>query len=664
MSVWSVLVLSAFAADDDEPTADAEMVVTAYRYSDAPADAPASTTVLDADEIGLGRPTLEMGEALSQVPGVFVQNRTNFAQDTRLSIRGFGARAAFGIRGIRVVLDGIPLTLPDGQSQIDTLDFANIERIEVLRGPAGSLYGNAAGGVLALQTRRPSQAAEGEIVGTVGQFGLFKTAAGARTSVGETDITAFVARTAMTGWRDQSSVEHVTVQSFVNAPLGNNVEGSAMVHYVRAPVADDPGGLTPEDFEATPQAAAQTNLDSGTGEDLSQLQVGARLVAEPSIPHRIEFVGHAGVRTFAGRIPFTVIRFDRDFYGGMGIYRWQAGRGSVRSQLAAGVEVQAMQDARREEGSNGGLPNGELDALQDERVTSVGVFAQERLDLADRVHLLGSARYDRVSFRLIDQLLDDGDVSGSRNFDQVTGQGGVTVDVADAVSVFGNVAQSFETPTLSELVDSTGEGGLDPDLRAQRALSAEIGLSASTSRFALQAAGFVMGLDNELLRQEDEEGRTFFTNTGRSRRIGAELFTVVQPIDLLELRGSYTWLRAEFREDDRLGQRVPGLPEHRGFVRARVQQSGVHVAAEAELVSTLFADDANEVTAPAFGLLGLRAGYTLTAFDPIQIDLTLGVRNLLDVSYADNTRINAFGQRFFEPGLPRHIYGQLTIAAR
>ncbi|MBX2801853.1 MAG: TonB-dependent receptor [Myxococcales bacterium] len=661
ISIYSLLLAPAWAVDDADDAGE-HVVVTAYRFSDAPDDATVSTSVLDEEEIGNGRPTLEMGEALAQVPGVFVANRTNFAQDTRLSIRGFGSRSAFGIRGVRVILDGIPLTLPDGQSQIDTLDFANIGRMEVLRGPAGSLYGNAAGGVLVLQSKRAEQDFEGELSATVGSFGLLKNVIASRTQVGESEVALFASRTAMSGWREQSSVQHTVAQARLQVPLSDRVSWSGNVHYVRAPVADDPGGLTPEDFDAQPRSAASTNRDFGTGEDLSQLQIGTRFVVDPRPDHRLELVGHAGLRTFSGRIPFTVLGFDRDFYGALGLYRWQAGTGRLRSQLSAGIEWQGQQDSRRNEGNDGGLPSGEVVAHQDERVSSLGVFVQERLDITDRVIAMVSGRYDRVAFRLTDRLLADGDISGSRTFDQATGQAGVRVAVLDELSAFANVAQSFETPTLSELVNSSGDGGLDPDLRAQRALSGELGVQLQRDDLDVQAAAFVIGLDNELLRQEDDEGRAFFTNAGRSRRVGAELFARYQPLDFLELRGSYTWMRAEFREEERLGQQVPGLPEHRGFLRARVTQSGVHAAAEAEILSRLFADDANETTAPAYGLVGLRAGYLLTELDPLHVDLTLGVRNLLDADFADNTRINAFGDRYFEPGQPRHVYAQLTLS--
>ncbi|MEM6927134.1 MAG: TonB-dependent receptor plug domain-containing protein, partial [Myxococcota bacterium] len=211
------LVLSTSLADEpEEPDGVPELIVTASRASGSTGPMPVSGATLGYDDIADGRPTIELGEALSQVPGVFVSNRTNFAQDSRIAIRGFGARAAFGVRGVRVLLDGIPLTLPDGQSQIDSIDMANLGRLEVLRGPSGSAYGNASGGVLTLTTRR----AEGEGIEvdadtTVGSFGLWKTTAAVRSSTAQTDVSLFASRTQLAGWREQSGTEQVVAQAHV-----------------------------------------------------------------------------------------------------------------------------------------------------------------------------------------------------------------------------------------------------------------------------------------------------------------------------------------------------------------------------------------------------------------------------------------------------------------
>lgn len=660
MSDWLLAALVTVAYGQDEAPAGEEIEVVASRTPGA--GAPVALTVLDEGEIGQGRPTLELGESLMQVPGVFVANRWNFAQDTRLSIRGFGSRSAFGIRGIRVVLDGIPLTLPDGQSQIDSLDLQNIGRVEVLRGAAGSTYGNAAGGVLVLETIRPGPGPEAEIINTVGSFGLWKAAVAGRTRTGESEVSLFVSRTAMAGWREQSSVEQVVAQSTVAMQLAPGVRWSTHVHFVRAPVADDPGGVDVVQLDEDPRGAAQTNLDFRTGEDLSQLQVGTRLLAQVAPDHRVEAVAYAGLRTFEGRIPFRIVSFDRDFFGALALYRWRAARTGLDHQLTAGLEWQGQRDLRRNEGNDGGLPDGVVSLDQDERVTGLGAYVQEQLQLG-RVQLLASGRYDHVGFGVTDRHLADGDRTGERRFGRLTGQGGVSVGIVTGVSGYASVAQSFETPTLSELVSASGDGGLDDDLRAQEALTVESGVRAGAGWGRVEVAGFWIGLDNELVRQEDSKGRAFFDNAGRSRRLGVELAGQLEPLPWLELRGSYTWLRAEFRDSGRVGVRVPGIPEHHGFARARVQHEGLTAAVETEVTSARWADDANTTAAPPWGVVGVRAGYALT-LARVELDLTLGVRNLLDAATVDNTRVNAFGGRYFEAGAPRHVYAQLRAAVR
>ena len=638
------------------------LVVTASRVSEDGGESPYATSVLTSDEILNGRPTLTLGEALSQVPGVFVTSRFNFTQDTRLSIRGFGARSAFGIRGVRVLLDGIPLTLPDGQSQVDSIDMASVGRIDLLRGPAGSLYGNAAGGVLALSSVSPTDRPEVEFNTVVGSFDLVKTAITGRAQVDNVGFTLFASRTRFGGWRDNSTAEQYVAQARVVADLAPSVVLTSQLHYVRGPEAQDPGGVDREQFETSPKSAAANNLRFQTGEDLSQLQFGSRLVAELSDHHRIELVGHAGVRTFEGNIPFRVIEFDRDFFGGQLIYRHQDDiSDDVGHRLSVGFEAQAQQDDRRNEGNDDGLPDGEVSLNQREQAVSIGAYLQERLNFSDALVVLGSARYDRVEFDVTDRLISNGDTTGERVFDQVTGQAGVIYTAAPYLKVFANISQSFETPTFTELVNSAPDGGLSADLDAQRALSIEAGVRGEGETFAFEASGFWIDLNNELLAREDEQGRSIFTNAGESERFGVELFGRWELVKGLELRGAYSFLQAQFKDGDRDGNRIPGLPEHRLFGRLRWTHSGFHVAAEVEFVGGRFVDDTNLTEADAFALAEIRAGYRTGISHGFWLDFTVGVRNLFDVAYADNVRINAFGDRFFESGPPLHAYGSLAI---
>jgi len=653
------------AAGEPEPPAppppeayDEVLVVTASRASGPTGEMPVSGTVLTAPDIAQGRPTLELGEVLSQVPGVFVANRGNFAQDSRISIRGFGTRAPFGVRGIRVLLDGIPLTLPDGQSQLDLIDPANLGRVEVLRGPSGSAWGNAAGGILSLTTRRAAGPGGVEIDAstTVGSFGLWKATAALRSRSEATDVSVFASRTQLAGWRAQSELEQVVAQVHVGTQLTGDLRLITNVHFVDSPVAGDPGGLTPEDAARTPRAAAEVNREFGTGEAVRHVQAGTRFVGTVGPDHQVDVVGYAGLRAFDGAIPFRTVQFDRDFFGGLATWRWSV-RGPVDSRLVVGAEAQAQHDDRRNEGNDGGVPDGTLSLSQDERATNVGAFVQERLGLGDRVVLLASGRYDRVAFSVEDRI---GDGTGARRFDEVTGQGGILVKEGLA-QAFANVSQSFETPTISELVVA---GGLDATLRAQRALQVEAGGRAVGSRLSGELTGFWIGLDDELLRQEDDEGRAFFTNIGRSRRIGAEARVRALPVEELELVAAYTWLRAEFRDEGRVGRRVPGLPEHLGFLRATWRPGSCSLAAESELVGSIFADDANLVQTEPTAQVGVRGGCGLDLPRRLRATLQVGLRNLLGVDWIDNVRINATGERYLEPGPPRSVFARLTVSRR
>lgn len=659
----------ATTATTSRAEADDRILIVGRRGDDLLGDVPYSALGLSERDIGNGRPTLSLGEALAQVPGVFVTARGNYAQDTRISIRGFGARSAFGVRGLRIFLDGIPLTLPDGQSQLDSLDLADIGRIEVLRGPAGTLYGNAAGGVLYIESKEAGATPSAEMFNLVGGFGTWKISGSARGRVGDTSVSVFASRTEVDGYRDQSRTEQVVAQGRIESALSEDVLWSMVVQYFNSPTAEDPGGLTLEDYRRNPSSAADANSRFRTGETVSQLQVGSRLAAQLGKHHSLEGSVHAGLRDFSGSIPFRTIDFSRDFFGGLLIYRWTKPDWLGGHRLSLGAEAQAQEDRRGNEGNADGRPNGISSLQQTEQARSLGLFAQERFSPWKPLTLLLSARYDRVDFELDDDLLSDGDDSGRRSFDKFTSQTGVVARFARWLSLFANFSQSYETPTLTELVNSSPDGGLSPDLDAQDALSAELGVRGGLPFLTYELMGYYIDLQNELIPDEDEFNRSIFSNAGSSGRLGAEAYLRVRPFAHLELLASYAWLRARFTDDvvvredgtTRDGNAIPGLPEHRLFGRVTWDDGRLVLAAEVEWVDARPANDANDTEAPPHTLAELRGGLRFAIGPEWSGDLTVGVRNLFDVRYVDNVRPNASGGRFFEPGPPLHVYGALRV---
>jgi iron complex outermembrane recepter protein len=292
------------------------VTVTAPRLATPLSDLPAAVDVVDADDATQGRQGLQMDEALNRIPGVFAQNRYNFAQDVRLSIRGFGARAPFGIRGLRILQDGIPETTPDGQSQVDAIDLLNARSIEVLRGPNAALYGNATGGVVAISTRDgsdPRGHGGGTLLGSHG-FQRLEATSEARADSGSYSLTFHDLR--FDGYRDQARAEKQllrlhTAQAFDSGDLNLHLR------YLDAPLTEDPGALTRAEMETDRRAAAPLALRLDSRQSAEQLTLGAQW-RQPLGQGRLRLGAFRTHRDFAQQLPFfgsSQVAYERDFHG-------------------------------------------------------------------------------------------------------------------------------------------------------------------------------------------------------------------------------------------------------------------------------------------------------------------------------------------------------------
>ncbi len=317
--VWlsmSLALWPATYAQDNESAALPPIVVTAPRVETPISEVPAAISVIDTKDIQLGQPTLGLDESLTRIPGIFPQNRFNFAQDLRVSIRGFGARAAFGIRGIKILVDGIPATLPDGQSQVDSLDLGSAERVEVMRGPASALYGNASGGVISITSEEGPETpfVEGRI--TLGEYDLWKTQLKSGGQVGPLNYLMSISRLEYGGYREQSDTESVVFNSKFRFDIDDASDLTAVINVVDSPRADDPGGLSRANVDMDRRAAAANNRRFNTGEEVSQQRFGLIYRRDFGDLHDLQVNGYFTARQFRGAIPFRVIEFDRHFVGG------------------------------------------------------------------------------------------------------------------------------------------------------------------------------------------------------------------------------------------------------------------------------------------------------------------------------------------------------------
>jgi len=545
---------------------------------------PNAVSVLAGDELRRGNADAFLEESLRAVPGLQIQNRFNFAVGERLSVRGFGPRAQFGIRGVRVLVDGIPATLPDGQSTLDHLDLSSLGRVELLRGPNATLYGNAAGGVLHLRSVDPGpRRVETRFGTTVGSHGLVTLQGNVQGSVGRGGYRVAVNRLEYDGFRRNpiaddgttfGGAERWTVNGSGTLPLAGGhlrlvVNGADLD-------ADNPGSLPDSLVGSEDRPAWGFNVASRTGKEVRQGQVGATWTSAEGREGGLELSAWGIRRELENPIPGTIVDLDRNAGGGRILLTKPVELPLGTLSLGAGTEMEFQRDDRLNFDNDGGS-RGALTLSQFERVFGAGVFGQARLDLGDRVSVVAGLRWDRIRFSAEDRFLEDGDPddSGSRTMSSVSPSGGLVarpIPSLPSVEIFASVARSFESPTTTELVNRpAGPGGFNPELDPQTGVTVEGGARVRIAeRWRFEATGFRTDLEDELIGFEvpADPGRQFFRNAGSSRHTGWEIAGEGTPWPGVRVRAAYTRVDARFESfvtggDDFSGNRVPGLAPHR-----------------------------------------------------------------------------------------------------
>jgi iron complex outermembrane receptor protein len=672
-SLTSALVAGVSVAANNPPVET--VTVTATRVEKAPNDIPAAIDVIGKDDVQFARPQIGIDESLAQVPGVFLQDRYNFAQDTRISIRGFGARANFGIRGVRIFVDGIPETLPDGQGQVDSVDLGSVERISVLKGSASALYGNASGGVILIDSELPPDVPMVEARSSYGEFGLAKNQLKFAGTAGKLGFMANVSDMEMDGYRAQSRVEGRQLNGTLRYDFDATSDLQLAVNYTDQPVSDDPGALTRAEVAMNPRAAAPAALTFDGGEALEQTRVGLAYTKSIGDRHSFTVRNYYVWRDFVNALAFRAggaVTIDRFFVGGGGSYTNRGTIGGKENRLVVGVDIDHQDDDRRRFDNNFGVL-GNLTFDQNETVESTGIFVQNELKLSDRWELTLGVRHDEIEFDVTDRFVSDGNDSGDLKLEETSPTFGMLYRLNSRINLYSNISTSFETPTTAELANPTGGGGFNPALQPQLAKNYEVGIKGSLSdrsRFSL--AVFRVNVEDELIPFEIPgfPGRSFFRNAGESKRKGIEVGIATTPITGLDLSLSYTDSDFTFSEfvdaggNSFAGNKIPGLPDQLLHAEASYRHgSGLFAAIEALSVSNVFVDNANTQKNDGYTLTNVRAGY---AVDRGRWGWSVfgGASNLFDEEYNANVRINAAAGRFFEPGPGSNFYGGVGVKYR
>ena len=606
-------LLSCVAISQDKFNELDEIEVTATRLDSTLLRSSRSVSVVGKDEIQNATQLLAMDEVLAGVPGLYMQNRYNFSQDLRVSLRGFGARSAFGIRGIKVIVDGIPETLPDGQAGVDSIDLGSASRIEVIRGPSSSNFGNASGGVIAIETETGTDPGFVQTTIATGDLGYskFQLKSGGKTE--NMNYLINFSKQELDGYREHS----VSEGSLMNAKFGFNLSEidrlKLSLNYTDQPKSQDPGGINLSQVNTDRKSARDRNLSYDSGESLNQKRIG--LVYERDHSGGLLTVRNYYVtRDFSNKLPFKnggSVNIDREFYGfGM---QYQFGESLPENfSITTGFDIDRQDDDRKRFNNDSGKL-GSMSFDQQEKVSSNGLFVQSRYDMGN-FSISSGIRYDEVKFDITDRFLSNGDDSGEIEFDAVSPSFGLNY-VMDNGSIFASISSSFETPTTTELANPDTSGGFNALLKPQEANNIEIGYKSIKNDIYREIAVFNIDLNDELVPYELEEfpGRTFYSNVGKSSRKGIETLVSWSVKPNLTLDASYTYSDFSFdsfidkNNKDFSGSKLPGLPESFAYLGIRFEnESGLNMNFNLNYSGDLFANNANSVKVQAYTVSNFR----------------------------------------------------------
>ncbi len=632
---------------------------------------PAAVSTIEQDAIAQGQQRVRLDESLNRVPGVFLQNRDNFAQGQRISIRGFGARAPFGVRGITVMVDGIPNTVPDGQAQLDAIDLDSAERIEVIRGPSSVLYGNAAGGVIDITTADGRDNPGTRLRMGAGSDGYQKMAL--QNGGVQGDWSHHISLTALNvdGYREQSSTEKYLLNAKLRRELGSDRALTAIINLLDNPRSEDPGALNAREVAEGRDQAAPNSLALDAGQTVDQQLIGLQYEDLSAGEGELYLKGFIAQRDFEQQLPFvgsSRLGYQRDYMGASAEYHHEVTLGNLPLNYIVGVDAVRQKDDRFRNDVNPQGAVGEPLADETQTATSTGVFAQGDLALSELLTLSLGTRFDRVDLDVDDDFAADGDQSGQRTFNEWSGSAGLSYRYRPQHQAYINTGTAFETPTFSEFANPAG-GGFNPGVEPQKAWNREVGLRGYIAPLALDydVALFSVRVRDELVPY-DEGGRTFYQNAGDTKRDGVELALGWQLADQWRLDSALTLARYEFDEfatpSERFdGNRIPGLPEQTWVNQLTWENLDERFATlETEYVGDLVADNANETSVDSYWLVNLRVGDGWQLSQQTRLSAYVGLRNLLDEEHYSNVRLNGTFGRFYEPAPGRSVYGGVELS--
>ena len=681
----STLALGAYA-QENVPTLETVEIRSATGSASLQA-LPTSATVLDGEQVRDRQMQVNLSESLSGVPGLQIKNRQNYAQDLQLSVRGYGARSTFGVRGVRMYVDGIPATMPDGQGSLSHIDIGSLERVEVLRGPYSALYGNSAGGVVSMYTETPEGKpfAEGGVsFGNDGQK-RFSAKAGGQTAQGLSYVLS-ASRFMTDGYRDHSAADRNTANAKLSTAIGDDARLTITANTMKTD-AQDPQGLTWDQYLANPRQSSSVAEPFNTRKSLEQTQVGATYERRLNANHSLALTAYAGHRSMeqyqsiplqnpAGTVKIQenakhaggVIDMSRDYAGLDARWTGKFDNAVVPVTVTAGVALDYVQEDRQGYKNYVGNANkptaigvkGELKRDEKNTITNTDPYVQATWKLAPTWTLDTGLRYSRVKFKIDDNYIkagnpDDSDSTKHSKFLPVVA---LSHQLTSNDTVYASVGRGFETPTLAEMSYRAGGAvGMNTELQPSVSTQYELGYRQRLTgdvKGMWSAAVFHSNTTDEIVAGTALGGRTPYYNAGKTRRYGAELQADIKLSRQWDVQAAYTYLNAQFREGDNTGNMLPGLSKQSAFVGVNFRPTAAwRLGVSAQHGGKVFVNDRNTGAAPAFTIASASVGYTKN-LGAWTLNAFARVDNLFDRQYVGSVIVNDGNSRFFESALGRN----------
>lgn len=634
-----------------------EIRVEATHSTISVSEAPMSLTYMVRNSADLAsKPSATMDELTYTMPGIFVSNRENYALGERLTIRGLGWRTQFGVRGTQVILDGIPLTVADGQTIMNMIDPATVKRIELLRGPAGTFWGNSSGGVLSLSTKPRPNAPALQYRGYGGSFSTIKQELELNTNVGQTRLYGYGTYFETNGYRDHSAARLYRGSLALERPISDNGNFSFRVAYTGMPKAQHPGSLTKEDSQDTPQNATPSFVENQAGKTFDQAMIGTSYIHQFD-SGILDISAHGTYRDVQNPLTFGVIALERYAGGVRSTYQFN----ELPFDLQVGAEAKIQDDDRLETNNVNGGPGDEISLDQKEQVTNQALFSRISVPVSEQFSISAGARADWLSYETPKSL--ENTAEGSRSFFSLNPSFGLIYDL-DKSSIFANFSTSFESPTTTELVNRpTGGAGFNQSIEPEKTISLETGIRGRNNRLSYDIAVYGMKVEDILVPIELEDGPVYYQNEGQTNHYGIELGLAYNTSTNIDFRLMLNYLQAKFDGGQYDGNNLPGVAPFRAGAAVNYTPGNHQFSIDSEWISSYYADSNNSAENSAYALLHLRWTVQIPQlFENGTVRPFVAVNNSLNTRYNSSVFVNAFGNRYFEPGSSRNFRAGVQVS--